>query len=134
MEKNHTNIYYHKYFSVEYQKWDIVEITNRIFSFAWDLYSLFFIQGVLKSNLDKRHPQLKCQVPPKLSIWSKYLRYKRSQKWPSLPAPITQNKVGWRCELCIFMWKTEFSFHNPYLFDLPYSRSTKKTRADQSIL
>ena len=48
MENNDTNTDYHKFVRVGEQKWEIVEITIGIifFLFAWDLYSLFFIQGV----------------------------------------------------------------------------------------
>ena len=51
------------------QKWEIVEITIGIFFFAvvvWDLYSLFFMQGLYNSHLKKHHPHLKCQHPLKI--------------------------------------------------------------------
>ena len=46
MENNDTNIDYQKFVRVEDQKWEILEITIGIIFFTWDLYSLFFIQGV----------------------------------------------------------------------------------------
>ena len=88
------------------RKWEIKEITIGIFFvFGWDLYSLFFIQGVFKSHLKKHHPHLQCQFPPKIPIWPKSLLYERSEKWliPPLP-PITQGERG--CEL----WLTSFLF------------------------
>ena len=88
------------------RKWEIAEITIGIFFvFGWDLYSLFFIQGVFKSHLKKHHPHLQCQFPPKIPIWPKSLLYERSEKWliPPLP-PITQGERG--CEL----WLTSFLF------------------------
>ena len=68
------------------------------FFFAWDLYSLFFIQGVFKSHLKKNHPHLKCQFPPKIPIWTKSLLYKCSEKWLSPfppPPPITQGGANY---------------------------------------
>ena len=57
MENRGTNTGYHKFDMVGDQKWEIVEIIIRIFFFfAWDLYSLFFIQRVFKSHLKKITP------------------------------------------------------------------------------
>ena len=36
--------------------------------------------------------------------------------------------------LNIYNWKTKFSFHKQYLFDLVFSRNAKKAHTDQSIL
>ena len=72
------------------QKWELVEITVGIIFFAWDLYSLFFIQGGFKSHLKKNHPHLKCQFSPKIPNSTKSLLYKHSEKWlspPPLPPP-----------------------------------------------
>ena len=91
MENKDTNTDYNKFFRVGGQKWEIVEITNEIFFFffAWDLYSLFFVQGVFKSHLKKNHPHQKWQFLPKIPIWPKSLLCKCSEKWfsssPSLP-------------------------------------------------
>ena len=58
MDNKDTNTDYQKFVKVGYQKWEIVEITIEIFFFffAWDLHSLFFIQGVSKSHLKKITP------------------------------------------------------------------------------
>ena len=56
MENKDTNTYYHKFVTVGDQNWEIVEVTIRIIFFAWDSYSLFFIEGVLKSHLKKITP------------------------------------------------------------------------------
>ena len=62
MQNNDTNTDYHKFVSVGYQKWEIIEITIGIiflffflflFFFAWALYSLLFIQGVFKPHHKK---------------------------------------------------------------------------------
>ena len=53
MENKDKNTDYHKFVRVGDQKRGIVETTTRINFFAWDLYSLFLIQGVFKSDLKK---------------------------------------------------------------------------------
>ena len=40
----------------------------------------------------------------------------------------------WYIRLNIYVWKTKFSSHKQYLFDLLFSRNAKKTHIDQSIL
>ena len=75
---------------------------NQNHFFAWDSYSLFFIQGVFKSHLKKNHLHVKCQFLPKIPIWLKSLPsllHKTSEKWlnPPLPSPITQREGG--CKL-----------------------------------
>ena len=62
------------------------------FFFAWDLYSLFFIQGVFKSHLKKNHHHLKCQFPPK-SQFDLSPSYKNVLKNGSTPG-------GGGCKLC----------------------------------
>ena len=62
MENNNTNTDHHKFVRVGDQKVEIVEITIWIILFAWDLYSLFFIQGVFKSHLKNK------STPPKVPI------------------------------------------------------------------
>ena len=61
MENKDTNTDYQKFVGLGNQKWEIAEITIGIVFFAWDSYSLFFIQGVFTSHLEKI-------VPPKVSI------------------------------------------------------------------
>ena len=56
MENNDINTDYHKFVTVGDQKWEIVEITIRNISFAWDSYLIFFMQGVFKSHLKKTTP------------------------------------------------------------------------------
>ena len=65
MENNDTNTAYHKFVRVGDQNWEIVEITIRIIFFAWDLYSLFFIQGIFKSHLKKITPTWSANSHPK---------------------------------------------------------------------
>ena len=72
------------------------------FFLAWDLYSLFSIEGVFKSHL-KNHPYLKCQFPPKIPIWLKSLLYKRSEKWLSPPLSPRMGDGG-GCKLWIWIW------------------------------
>ena len=50
MENKDKNTDYHKFVRVGDQKWEIVEITIGISFFASDLYSLFYIQGVLRGG------------------------------------------------------------------------------------
>ena len=86
------------------RKWEIAEITIGIFFvFGWDLYSLFFIQGVFKSHLKKHHPHLQCQFPPKIPIWPKSLLYERSEKWliPPFP-PSPRGRWGANYDLHLF--------------------------------
>ena len=40
----------------------------------------------------------------------------------------------WYIRLNIYVWKTKFTSHKQYLFDLLFSRNAKKTHIDQSIL
>ena len=80
MENNDINTDYHKFVTVGDQKWEIVEITIRNISFAWDSYLIFFMQE-------------KYQFPPKISIWPKSLLYKRSEKWLSPAWIIPSNEV-----------------------------------------
>ena len=56
IENKGTNTGYQKVIGSRNQKWEIVEITTCIIFFAWDLYSLFFIQRVFKSHLKKITP------------------------------------------------------------------------------
>ena len=58
MENKSTNTDYQKVVRVGDQKWEIVETANYIWNhfFAWDLYSLFFIQRVFKFHLKKITP------------------------------------------------------------------------------
>ena len=91
------------------RKWEIAEITIGIFFvFGWDLYSLFFIQGVFKSHLKKHHPHLQCQFPPKIPIWPKSLLYERSEKWLSHhhPPPATHHPGGrvWTMSYIFFVY------------------------------
>ena len=64
MENNDANTDYHKFVRLGDQKWEILEITIGIinFFFAWDLHSLFFIQGDFKSHL-KKSPPPKVPIP-----------------------------------------------------------------------
>ena len=65
MEDNDINTDYHKFVRVGDQKWEILEISQNHFFFfggAWDLYSLFFIQGVFKSHI-KKSPPPKVPIP-----------------------------------------------------------------------
>ena len=56
MENKDTNTDYHEVVRVGDQKWEIVEIMIRNIFFVSDSYSLFFIQGVFKSHLEKTTP------------------------------------------------------------------------------
>ena len=53
MENKNTKTDYHEVVRVGDQKWEMVEITNTIVFFVWDSCSLFFIQGISKSHLEK---------------------------------------------------------------------------------
>ena len=89
MENNDTNTDYHKFVRVGDQKWEIVEITIRIIFFCLRFVFTIFYTGSFQVPPKKNHPHLKCQFPPKISIWPKSLQYERSEKWlsPSLPSP-----------------------------------------------
>ena len=56
MENKDTNTDYQKFVRVGDQKWEILDITIGITFFAWDSYSLIFIQGVLKPQLKEITP------------------------------------------------------------------------------
>ena len=94
MENNETNTDHHKLVRVRNQKWEIVEITIGtifFFFFAWDLYSLFFIQGVFKSHLKKSPPTEK-PIPTQNSnlispIWAFW-------KMAQPPSPMRGGGVG----------------------------------------
>ena len=107
---------YHIFIWVGDQKWEIVEIIFRIFFFAWDLYALFFIQGVFKSHLKKNHPHLKCQFPPKIPIWPKSLLYKCFGKWLSPPPPLLPPSPKWGCELCLTITLKWSQYHDKKLW------------------
>ena len=85
MENKDTNTDYQKFIRVGDQTWEILGVFF-CFCFAWDLYLLFFIQGVFMFHL-KKSPHLKCQLPPKIQIWPISIQYKRSEKWLSPPSP-----------------------------------------------
>ena len=85
MENKDTNTDYQKFIRVGDQTWEILGVFFS-FCFAWDLYLLFFIQGVFMFHL-KKSPHLKCQLPPKIQIWPISIQYKRSEKWLSPPPP-----------------------------------------------
>ena len=88
MENKDTNTDYQKFIRVGDQTWEILG-GFFCFCFAWDLYLLFFIQGVFMFHL-KKSPHLKCQLPPKIQIWPISIQYKRSEKWLSPPSPPPQ--------------------------------------------
>ena len=82
-------------------KWENVEITIGIIFFVWDLYSLFFLQESLKSQLKKINPHLKCQFPHKIVIWPKSLLSKPFEKWLN-PRPLPPSPRGeGGCKLCM---------------------------------
>ena len=99
MENMDTNTDYQKFVRVGEQKWRIVKITiGIIFLLLLKIcIHYFFIPGVFKSHLEKNHSHLKCQFPPKIPIWPKFLLYKRYEKWLSPHHP------GRGCELCLLM-------------------------------
>ena len=74
MKNKDTNTDYQKVVRLGDQKWEIVKTAIRIIFF-------FFFD-----------PHLKCQFPPKISIWPKSLLYKPFEKW--LNPPITQGEGG----------------------------------------
>ena len=115
MENKNTNTDYHKFVRVGNQKWEIVEITIKIiFFFAWDLYSLFFIQEIFKSHLKKNHPHLKCQFPPKIPIWPKtsHINVLKNGSGAPLPDPPHQPRGGGAnyefSEMCFVFHAWEF--------------------------
>ena len=65
MENKDTNIDYQKFFSLEDQKWEIVENTFGIIFFVWDLYSLLLMQTVFKTHLKKTNPSYDANSHPK---------------------------------------------------------------------
>ena len=63
------------------QKWQMVEITVRIFFFVSHSYSLFFVfTGNFQVLPQKNHPHPKCQFPPKIQVLPKFLLYKPPEK------------------------------------------------------
>ena len=87
MENKDTNTDSQKFVRVGDQKWAIIEIASEYHFFAWNFYSLFFYTGSFQVPPEKNHSHLKCQFSPKIQIWSKWLLYKRSEKWLSSRPP-----------------------------------------------
>ena len=62
------------------------------------------------------------------------LPQKQTERQPTLQTAILQNKFTlWHIRLNIYIWKTKFSSHKQYLFELLFPRNAKKTHTDQSI-
>ena len=87
MENKDTNTDSQKFVRVGDQKWAIIEIASEYHFFAWNFYSLFFYTESFQVPPEKNHSHLKCQFSPKIQIWSKWLLYKRSEKWLSSRPP-----------------------------------------------
>ena len=73
----------------------------------WRFVFTIFYTWSFQVSPEQNHPYLKCQFPPKISIWPKSLLYKHYEKWLSPPhththlppSPITPGRGGGGGEL-----------------------------------
>ena len=83
------------------QKWEIVEITIRIFFFCLRYVFTIFYIGSFQVPPKKNHPHLNCQFPLKIPTLTKSLLYERFEKWLSpLPHPSPRGAGGRTMFLC----------------------------------
>ena len=74
MENKDTNTDYQKVVRVWDQKWEIVETTFGIIFFLLEICIHYFLYS-FQVPPEKNHLHLKCQFPPKVTIWDKSLLY-----------------------------------------------------------
>ena len=95
MENKDTNTDYQKIVRVGDQKWEIVESTFGIILFEIHIHYFLYREFSTPTppKVHSNDPHLKCQFPPKITIWHKSLLYTRSEKWLNLP-PLPHHPGG----------------------------------------
>ena len=70
-------------------------------NYIWNhfVFSIFYTESFQVPH-EKNHPHLKCQLPPKITIWHTSLHILKNGSTPSPSPPIITQGVGEGCKLC----------------------------------